>query len=66
MRETVQVINQNGKCYPAINEWRSIEHQMVQELDAIVHEAIKAPGRSSQEILEKHLRPLAQRLNRTM
>lgn len=62
----VQVINQNGKRYPAINEWRSIEHQLVQELDNIVHEAGKNPAHSSQEILAKHLHPLAERLNRTL
>jgi ABC-type glycerol-3-phosphate transport system substrate-binding protein len=66
MRKTVQIISQNGRRYPEINEWRSIEHQMVQELDNIVHEATKNPGRSSLEVLKKHLPPLAQRLNRTM
>ena len=66
LRETVQAISKNGRRYPVINEWRSIEHQLVQELDNIVHEAYKNPARASAEILEKHLHPLAQRLNRTM
>lgn len=66
LHTTVQTISKNGRCYPAINEWRSIEHQLVQELDSIVHEAYKSPARTSAEILEKHLQPLAQRLNRTM
>jgi len=64
--QAVQTINRNGKSYPAINEWRSIEHQLVQELDSIVHEACKSTARSSREILENHLRPLSGRLNRTM
>jgi ABC-type glycerol-3-phosphate transport system substrate-binding protein len=66
MRDTVLAISKNGRSYPAISEWRSIEHQLVQELDAIIHTAYKAPGRSSQEILEQHLPPLAQRLNRSI
>lgn len=66
MRDTVQTISKTGRSYPAISEWRSIEHQLVQELDAILHTAYKSPRLSSQEILEQHLPPLAQRLNRTI
>ncbi len=66
LHETVQAISKSGRRYPAINEWRSIEHQLVQELDTIVHEAYRNPAQTSQEIVEKRLHPLAQRLNRTM
>ncbi len=63
---TAQAISKTGKRYPAISQWRSIEHQMVQSLNIIIHEAYLNPSRPSQEILKKHLEPLAERLNRTM
>jgi multiple sugar transport system substrate-binding protein len=66
LREAVQTTSQRGRCYPALNQWRSIEHHLVQCLDTIVHEAYNNPGRDSLEILEKHLHPLAERLNRSM
>ena len=63
---TAQFVSKNGKRYPSISQWRSIEHQMVQTLDSIVHEAYSNPGRPSDEILKKYLTPLAERLDRTM
>jgi multiple sugar transport system substrate-binding protein len=66
LHETIQVIDKQGRCYPVINAWRSIERQLIEVLDSIIFEAYKNPTRSSQEILERHLPALAQRLNRTI
>lgn len=66
LHEAVAYINQHGRRYPAINQWRPVENQLLQELDLILHKGLLQPDTPAEEIFEQHIAPLAERLNRTL
>ena len=54
---------QNGRSFPSIRLWGSIESKLVAETAAIWGELFANPGQDLDECLHRHLDPLAERLN---
>lgn len=57
---------QNGKSFPTIRLWGSIEDKIVAETGSIWAELFANPNLNLEECLQKHLDPLVERLNMTL
>jgi ABC-type glycerol-3-phosphate transport system substrate-binding protein len=55
-----------GRDNRSIPLWRRLEFQISQALGTVLQEAQENPGTSSLSLLEKHMLPLAERLNLTL
>ena len=54
---------QNGRSFPTIRLWGSIEDKLITEISMIWSELFADPGQDLDECLHRHLDPLADRLN---
>lgn len=66
LHDAIFYIHEHGRRYPAINQWRPVENQLIQELDLILQKALLQADTPAIEILNLHIPPLAERLNRTL
>jgi ABC-type glycerol-3-phosphate transport system substrate-binding protein len=66
LHDAIMLAAHKGRAYHNIQLWHRIEHQLSQELSAVVNEAYESPSIDSGTILRAHLEPLARRLNVTL
>jgi multiple sugar transport system substrate-binding protein len=66
LRHPVMQMIQTGRTYRVIPLWRRLEYQIANTLNVVVQEARADPSIEAASILQKHLDPLADRLNLTL
>lgn len=66
LERTVTQAVQHGRDYLNVPLWRRLEFQIAQALGGLLNEAQENRGVDSASLLEKHLFPLAERLNLTL
>ncbi len=62
----IHQLAERGRAYPTIPLWRRLEYQIGQTLAAVIEEARQTPDVAAEDILRRHLPPLAEQLDRLL
>lgn len=65
MRNALLVAAHHGRAYRTVPLWRRLEYQIAQELQNIRQDAFEHPQDNTEDIVRRHIEPLAARLNLT-